>query len=257
MSTPRFRHAIVRKPCKNLVNGITSSQLGKPDYEQAVRQHENYLNALVSCGLEVEVLEADEVFPDSTFIEDVALLTPTCAVITNPGASSRKGEEKTILPAIEKYYTHIEFIREPGTIEAGDIMMTGNHYYIGLSERTNKEGARQMTAILRKHGMDASTVELKEMLHLKTGVAYLENNNLIAAGELFSHPAFRSFDKIKVDEKEAYAANCIWVNGTVIMPAGYPLLKERIVARAYPVIEVDLSEFRKLDGGASCLSLRF
>ena len=257
MNTPRFRNAIVRMPCKNMVNGITSANLGKPDYSLACRQHDKYIEALTSCGLHVDILDANEAYPDSTFIEDVALLTSECAVITNPGALSRKGEEKDVVRIIEKHYKHVEFIREPGTIEAGDIMMAGSHYYIGLSERTNKEGVRQMTETLRKYGMDASTVELREVLHLKTGVAYLEHNNMVTAGEFISHPVFQEFNLLKVGGNEAYAANCIWVNETVIVPFGYPQTKNMIASFGYRIIDVDLSEFQKLDGGASCLSLRF
>ena len=99
----QFRNAIVRKPCKNMVNGLTSANLGKPDYELACKQHQKYIEALKSCGLEVDILEANEDYPDSTFIEDIALLTPHCAIITNPGAPSRKGEVKDVIKTIEKY----------------------------------------------------------------------------------------------------------------------------------------------------------
>ena len=240
-----------------MVNGITSANLGKPNFELAYKQHQKYIEALKSCGLEVDILEANEDYPDSTFIEDIALLTPHCAIITNPGTPSRKGEAKDVVNTIEKYYKHIEFIHEPGTIEAGDIMMVGDHYYIGLSERTNKEGIRQITDILRKYRLDSTTVELKEVLHLKTGLAYLEDNNLVASGEFISNPIFRKFNILKIEKKEAYATNCIWINETVIMPAGFPTTKAMIASHAYHIIEVDLSEFQKLDGGASCLSLRF
>ena len=257
MNILQFRNAIVRKPCKNMVNGLTSANLGKPDFKLACEQHQKYIEALKLCGLEVDILEANENYPDSTFIEDIALLTPHCAIITNPGAPSRKEEAKDIIKTIEKYYTRIEFIREPGTIEAGDIMMVGDHYYIGLSERTNEAGANQMISILEKHEMTGSTIRLKKLLHLKTGIAYLENNNMLVCGELISHPEFQQFNKIIIPENESYAANCIWVNGSVVMPSGYPQAKKIITSYGYKTIDVDLSEFQKLDGGASCLSLRF
>ena len=136
-------------------------------------------------------------------------------------------------------------------------MMVGSHFYIGLSERTNQAGTDQVIAILNKYGMTGSVVPLEKVLHLKTGVVYLENNNLLAAGEFLEWAAFQKYNILKVDEAESYAANCIWVNGTVIVPAGYPKTRQIIENTGYPTIRVDVSEFRKLDGGLSCLSLRF
>ena len=240
-----------------MVKGLTTAKLGKPDFELACEQHQNYIEALKTCGLKVDILEADEDYPDSTFIEDVALLTPRCAIITIPGAPSRKGEADGVIKMIEKYYHNIEFITEPATIEPGDIMMVSDHYYIGLSARTNIEGTHQMKNILEKYNMGATNIELKEVLHLKTGLAYLENNNLVATGEFLSSPAFKQFNIIEIKEKESYAANCIWVNDKVIIPKGYPNAKRKIENCGYETLEVDVSEFRKLDGGLSCLSLRF
>jgi len=252
-----FTRAIVRTPGESMVNGLSDADLGLPDYTLALQQHRVYIQALVSCGLEVLVLEADEYNPDSTFVEDVAVLTPDCAVITNPGAPSRKGEINGMRKVLEHFYSNIEQIQAPGTLEGGDIMMVGSHFYIGLSARTNLEGAHQLISILERFCMSASMVELREMLHLKTGVAYLENNNLLAAGEFLDHPQFQNFNLLPIDADESYAANCIWVNDYVLIPAGYPSAKETIESAGYSTIEVDVSEFRKLDGGLSCLSLRF
>jgi len=252
-----FTNAIVRTPGKNLISGLTSANLGVPDYDLALEQHQNYINALTSCGLKVRVLPPDENFPDSTFVEDTALLTPYCAIITNPGASARKGEIIDMKVVIEKYYSNMEEISAPGIVEAGDIMMVGDHYYIGLSERTNQQGADQLIQILKKYGMSGSTIQLKDVLHLKTGVAYLEHNNLAACGEFLTNPKFSKFNCIEIPEEESYAANCVWINDKVLVPKGYPVSKQRIIDAGYLILEVDVSEFRKLDGGLSCLSLRF
>ena len=252
-----FTRAIVRTPCRSIAHGLTSAKLGKPENQNALRQHDGYVEALRACGLEVTVLPADENFPDSTFVEDVALLTPRCAVITNPGAQSRKGETRLILKTIRAFFPAVEMIEAPGTVEAGDIMMTGDHYYIGLSERTNLEGAEQMIAILESHGFSGSMVELNEVLHLKTGLGYLENNNLLACGEFLGKPEFKKFNILKVSHGEAYAANSVWINGKVLVPSGFPKTKAMIEKAGYETIPVDVSEFRKLDGGLSCLSLRF
>ena len=252
-----FTKAIVRTPGQSMIDGISTAGLGLPDHELALKQHTAYIEALKSCGLEITVLPPDEAYPDSTFVEDVALLTPACAIVTNPGADSRRGEIVSIRRVLGDFYAEIEEVREPGRVEAGDIMMVGSHFYIGLSERTNPEGARQVIGFLEKYGMSGSVVTLDEVLHLKTGVAYLEKNNLLACGEFLSKPEFQQFNILEIDPSESYAANCIWVNGTVIMPAGYPKACKTIVDAGYPIIEVDVSEFKKLDGGLSCLSLRF
>lgn len=255
-----FKNVIVRRPSKSLLNGITSApELGKPDYELALKQHDNYIEALKSCGVEVTVLQADERYPDSCFVEDVAVLTKKCAIITNPGAETRKGEEKEMIDVLKRFYTddRIEYVKAPGTIEGGDVMMVGNHFYVGLSERTNEEGAKQFISALEKYGLTGSVVPLKEVLHLKTGLAYLENNNLLVAGEFLDSPVFKKFNKIVIDESESYSANCIWVNDKVIVPAGYEKTKKAVEDAGYEVIVVDTSEYRKLDGGLSCLSLRF
>ncbi|MBA7576024.1 N(G),N(G)-dimethylarginine dimethylaminohydrolase [subsurface metagenome] len=255
-----FKNVIVRKPGHSLVNGITSApELGKPNYKLALKQHHAYIEALKSCGVEVTVLEADERFPDSCFVEDVAVVTKNCAIITNPGATTRKGEEEDMINVLKRFYLEdkIEYIKDPSTIEGGDVMMVGDHFYIGLSPRTNEEGAKQFIAILEKHGYTGSIVPLKKVLHLKTGLAYLENNNLLVAGEFVDNPIFDKFNKIIIDENESYSANCIWVNDKVLVPLGYEKTKKAIEAQGMEVILVDTSEYRKVDGGLSCLSIRF
>lgn len=255
-----FKNVIVRRPCKAMTQGITSApELGAPDYELALLQHDAYIEALKSCGVDVTVLPADEEFPDSCFVEDPAVLTSKCAIITNPGAPARTRETKAMIPVIKKFYEDdcIEFIQSPGTLEGGDVMMVGNHFYVGRSNRTNEEGIRQFIEILNKYGYTGSEVPLEEVLHLKTGVNYIENNNMLVSGEFVVKPEFKTYNKIIVPEEEAYGANCIWINGTVIVPEGYPAVNDAIRKAGYQTILVDTSEYRKLDGGLSCLSLRF
>lgn len=252
-----FSRAIVKKPPESMINGLTTAELGKPDYNLALKQHKNYVTILKSCGLEIIELQADENFPDSTFVEDVALITPHCAIITNPGALSRRGETAEMGEVILGLFSNVEQILSPGTVDAGDIMMVGSHYYIGLSERTNSHGASQMIEVLQRYGMTGSTIKLNQGLHLKSGVAYLENNNLAASGEFTWAPEFQKFNILEITEDESYAANCIWVNNQVLIPAGFLKTRDTISKAGYAVMEVDVSEFQKLDGGLSCLSLRF
>ena len=256
----KFSHVIVRRPCRAMVDGITSApELGKPDYELALKEHDDYIAALKQCDVDVTVLEADERYPDSCFVEDPALITRKCAIITNPGAASRNGEKNEIIGAVKKFFSddQIEYIQSPGTLEGGDVMMVGDHFYVGRSARTNEEGIRQLTEILAKYGMTCSEVPLYEVLHLKTGVNYLEDNNMLVSGEFVEKPEFEKYNKVVIPEEEAYAANCIWVNDTVIVPAGYPTVLKAVQDLGYKTLVVDTSEYRKVDGGLSCLSLRF
>lgn len=252
-----FNHAIVRLPTPEMVGGLSSGSEGRPDYQKALEQHGRYVEALRNCGLKVKVLEADSQFPDSVFVEDVALCTPDCAVVTNPGAPSRNGEKRGMQAVLESFYQQVEFIEAPGTLDAGDVMRVGRHHYIGISRRTNVAGAEQLLKILQTYGMEGSLVPLKKMLHLKSGLSYLEQNRLLISGEFSAHPVFSQFERIEVDPEEAYAANSLWVNSTVLVPEGYPRTREKIERAGYPTISLDVSEFRKLDGGLSCLSLRF
>jgi dimethylargininase len=252
-----FRNAFVRLPCRSMIHGLSTAGLGTPDLARALAQHAAYVEALRACGLEVTLLTADEEYPDSVFIEDTAVLSEKVAVITRPGAPSRQGEERSVAEALHSHYPGLEAICAPGTLEGGDVFRAGDHFFIGISARTNPEGARQLAAILQTYGYAATAVPLRAVLHLKTGVAYLENNRLLACGEFLDHPLLSAFETIAVPEAEAYAANSIWINGRVLVPAGFPQTKKKLKAFGYEVIPVDVSEFRKLDGGLSCLSLRF
>ncbi|WP_321496061.1 arginine deiminase family protein [uncultured Desulfobacter sp.] len=253
-----FKYAIVKTPASTLTAGITASpELGAPDYAKALEQHQTYIRALEACGVGVTVLDPDENFPDSCFIEDVAVCTRAFAMVTRPGARSRMGEQEDTAAVLSGFYDHIEQITAPGTLEGGDVMMVKDHYYIGLSDRTNREGAAQLIAALSAHGMDGSMVEMSDMLHLKTGLSYLEENILLAAGEFKNKKEFRSFDMIEIPEEESYAANCIRVNDYVIVPEWFPKTRKLIEDAGLKTMAVDTSEFRKLDGGLSCLSLRF
>lgn len=254
-----FQNAIVRTPSSSLIAGLTnSSHLGKPDYAKAILQHQAYIEALTQCGVEVTVLPALEEFPDSCFVEDVALLTDELALLTRPGAPSRQGEVNEIEATIKHFYRErIARIQAPATLEAGDVLQVGKHFFIGLSARTNALGAQQMIEAIKPYGYTGSTVLLQEFLHLKTGVSYLDKEYLLVSGELSNRPEFAHLNTIEIPDSEAYAANCIMVNGTVLMPSEHPKTQKIIQNLGLPLIELEVSEFRKVDGGLSCLSLRF
>lgn len=252
-----FTKAIVRVPGASMVDGLTSADLGKPDYPKALEQHAAYVRVLRSCGLRVTVLPPDEAFPDSTFVEDTALVTPTGAIIMRLGTDARRGETAAMEQVLREFFPKVERVVSPATVEAGDIMTVGSHYYIGLSRRTNSEGAAQVISILERHGLTGSTVPLKDILHLKSAAACLGENRLVLGGELLGRPEFSGFNVIPVDPDEEYAANCLWINDRVLIADGFPKIRRAIAACGYGTIPLDMSEFRRLDGGLSCLSLRF
>jgi len=252
-----FTKAIVRRPGKSLINGITTAGLGQPDFELALKQHDAYIVALESCGVAVTVMPAEEAYPDGMFVEDVALLKERCAIVTRPGADARKGETVSMALQLTEFFDQVHSVEAPGTADAGDIMMVGDHFYIGLSERTNESGAEQIIAHLSQYGYTGSCIRISEGLHFKSSVSYLENNNIVVTGELVKKPELGNFNAIDIDPTDAYSANSVWVNDRVLVPAGYAVTSEKIKTAGYEVIELDVSEFRKLDGGLSCLSLRF
>jgi dimethylargininase len=252
-----FKKAIVRRPCKRMSEGLRSRNLGQPDYKNAVKQHDRYIKALEKCGVEVFTIEADENFPDSVFIEDTAVLTERVAIITNPGVSSRRGEESATYEKVKSFYKNIERIEHPGTLEGGDVLQIENCFYIGISERTNREGAQQLERILNRYEYETVFIDLKELLHLKTGCSYLGDNKVVVAYEIKYHQAFQRHERVEFNKKESYAANCLNINDNVLLPRGYPFARKKMENMGFKTIIVDVSEFRKLDGGLSCLSLRF
>jgi len=251
-----FTRALTRRPSRSLAHGISTAGLGKPSLALAKTQHRAYVRALEDCGLTVEILAAADQYPDAVFIEDIAVCTPSCVILTRPGPASRRDEAALVAADLAKRFDCVEKI-EDGTLEGGDVMMVGTHFFIGLSARTNAAGARQMREILARHGLTGSTVSVAGMLHLKTGLSYLENGVLLATGQAATHPQFADFRVVEVPHDEAFAANSVWVNDRVVMPSGHPRTRARLESAGYAVVEVDMSEFRKLDGGVSCLSLRY
>jgi dimethylargininase len=255
-----FKQAILRNPAPNLAAGETTVDLGTPDFSVVETQYLRYCEALRRCGLALTMLEADARYPDSTFVEDTAILTSKSAIFTRPGAPTREGEVSAIRPTVENFFKHTHEIVAPGTLDGGDICEAGDHFFIGISHRTNPEGASQLALLLRAEGYTTSLVDIRAMdsiLHLKSGIAYLGNNHLVVMAEMAARPEFKAYDLLQVEPSESYAANCVRVNDYVLMPAGFPRLQAELARRDYNVIPLEMSEFRKMDGGVSCLSLRF
>ena len=234
--------------------------MGVPDLAIALGQHEAYCRALERCGLAITRLAPDPHHPDSTFVEDTAILTSRGAILTRPGAASRAGEVAAIRPALAKFFSEFREITAPGTVDGGDICEAGDHFFIGISARTNEAGADQLAEFLTALGFTSAAVDIRgisSILHLKSGLTWLGGRRLIVIDALAGHSAFRGYEIIRVAKEEEYAANCIRVNDFVLLPAGFPKLQSTLEAAGDRIIPLAMSEFQKLDGGLSCLSLRF
>jgi len=250
----KYNHAIVRKPGTTFKDGLTQGLLGEPDLSLTMEQHATYCRTLESVGLELTILENEEEFPDCPFVEDTAIVSENCAVITRPGNVTRRGETTTIEEAL-KGFRPIEKITEPGCVDGGDILRVENHFYIGISKRTNTEGANQLANFLFKYGHTASTVDVDNMLHLKTGINYIGENRLIMTSDFSVKEEFKDFEHVVINADEEYSVNCLVINGTMIRPSGYPKSKAVLEAMGFNIMEISMTEFQKMDGGLTCLSL--
>ena len=270
----RLRRAIVRPPGASFAEGLTTASLGAPDYARALRQHALYCEALERCGVKLTCLEAQERYPDSTFVEDTAVMIGTLsnvgatapgtlaasAILTRPGAASRMGEIESIREVLSASAFEIHSIQEPGTLDGGDVCEVEDHFFIGISERTNEAGAEQLADLLRSYGYTASFVDIRELkgiLHLKSGLSYLGDNRLVAIDALHDRKEFRGYELVRVRTDEEYAANCVRVNEHLLVAAGYPWFARTLRDLGYKTIALEMTEFQKMDGGLSCLSLRF
>lgn len=255
-----FTNAIVRIPGSNFASGLTTVDLGVPTLDRVLAQHAHYCEALAECGLSLTTLEPDLHHPDSTFVEDTAILTPRGAIFMRPGASSRAGEVDAIRSTVARFFPSAPEIVPPGTVDGGDICEAEDHFFIGLSHRTNEEGAKQLATHLATFGYSASTIDVRAMtsiLHLKSGLSYIGDNTMVVMEEMADNPQFAHFNLIRVSAEESYAANCVRVNDRVLVAAGFLHFTAELTARGFHPLVLDMSEFRKMDGGLSCLSLRF
>jgi dimethylargininase len=215
---------------------------------------------LERLGLSLERLPPDPQFPDSTFVEDTAVVTSKGAILARPGAPSRAGEVKAIGAALGRWFSQVDRITPPGTLDGGDVCEAGDHFFIGVSHRTNDEGAAQLAAWLEQRGFGSSLIDIRGisgMLHHKTGISWLGGRRLLAWASVAGHEALRGWEVVQVPEGEEYAANCIGVNGAMLVAQGFPRTAELLRALGQEVVAIDVSEYRKMDGGLSCLSVRW
>lgn len=254
----QFANAIVRVPGRSFSRALSASG-GQPDIATALEQHSAYCNALAECGVEVTVLAADENYPDGTFVEDTFVIADRVAIAARPGAKSRLGEVGALAAALGRLRPRSERIEPPGTLDGGDICQVDEHFLIGLSARTNEAGAAQLSAILGRHGYTSSILDIRScrsLLHLKSGITYLGERRFLVAAGFPKTQEIAAAERIEVSAAEAYAANAVPVNDSLLIAAGFPRLASVLASLGYRIRALEMSEFAKMDGGLSCLSLR-
>lgn len=252
----RFTHAIVRTPGPDAGDGLTTAGLGRPDLDRLLAQHAAYVATLEELGLRVTRLEALPGHPDAYFVEDTALMFPELAVLTRPGAPSRLAEAEAIAPTVSAFRP-LHRLAAPATLDGGDVLLVDRTVFVGLSTRTNAEGAAQLQAILAPHGYRVVTVPVPEGLHFKSSVTWACEGVLVLTEAFAGRPEFEGFRLRVVPGPEAYAANVLNVNGTLLMPKGFPRTEAMLRELGLPMRVLDQSEVQKMDGALTCMSLRF
>ena len=253
-----FTRAVTRLPARSIVDGLRAQDIGDPDHEQMLRDHAHYVETLRAAGAEVIELDAIEQFPDSVFVEDVALCLPEAAIMMRPGAASRAGEVAQMAPILRDLYEQVVTIDGPGFIEGGDILTTAREILVGRSERTDSAGIAELGTIVARWGYRLREVLTPpDVLHFKTDCSLLDADTILATPRLDASGCFADYRVIHTADGEEAAANSIRYNDRVLMPAGFPGTLQRLLEAGYQVCEINNSECAKLDGGMSCLSLRF
>lgn len=254
----RFTHAITRRPGNSITGGLRAVDTGAPDLATMLAHHAAYVATLRETGATVIELAPLEAYPDSVFVEDTALCLPEGAVVMRPGAPSRLGEAAEMAPHLRALYREVQTIEGPGHIEGGDILMTETEILVGRSARTDAAGIAELAAKVAPWGHKVREVHTPPgVLHFKTDCSLLDAETILATDRLAASGCFAGYRVLPVAEGEEAAANTIRFNDLVLMPAGFPKTAERIAKAGFTIREIGNSECAKLDGGMSCLSLRF
>lgn len=235
---------------------ITHIERTPIDLDVARTQHHEYVQALKGLGCEVVELPAEPALPDSVFVEDTAFILPEVAVITRPGADSRKTETESILHALAPL-TRLVRLQAPATLDGGDVLVLGKSIFVGRSTRSNQEAVDQLNELLREYGYSVSGVPLHDCLHLKSAVTRVDDDTLLINKNWVLARHFQDFHLIEVDRDEPFAANCLPVGDKILFPTAFPKTRARLEEAGYKVVTVDVSELAKAEGALTCCSLIF
>jgi dimethylargininase len=255
MSNLTVKYAIVR-PVPNSYDHCVRTNVEKIDVALAKKQHAEYCKALENLGLKLIWVKGDDTLPDSCFVEDTAIIIGEKAIICNMKVKSRAREVIEVAKVLEKL-KETYYIKPPATIDGGDALKIENKIFVGISERTNMQAVHQLKKILNNSDVEVVPVKVKNVLHLKSACTYLGNNYVILSKGHFDVDILQGYEKILVPKGEAYAADCLAIDGTVLMAKGYPKTKKMIEAAGFSVKEMEISEFRKGEGALTCLSILF
>lgn len=242
--------ALAREPSPSFVHALSEHpEKGAIDFARALDQHRRYAAALTRAGVPVEYLAPAEPFPDAVFVEDTAVVLPRQAWICSMREPTRRGETGTVMEALRKRRP-VEVLAPPVHIDGGDVLNVEGTLYVGLSRRTNREAAETLS---RRSGCPAIPVAVRAGLHLKTSASYLGKNVLAVDPAKVDTAPFVNLRWVEVEQNES--ANCLAIGETVLMSASSPRLAKRLRDLGFDVVELDISEFEKADGGVTCLSL--
>ena len=226
------------------------------DLPTARRQHRRYEEVLRSLGVQVHPLPAEADLPDSVFVEDLAVVLDECAVLTRPGASSRRPEGKSIAAALSPYRKLIP-IQAPATLDGGDVLAIGKKLYIGRSRRSNAHAQEQMRHLLAPYGYNVLGVPISGCLHLKSAVTQVSADTLLLNPDWVDAAAFGGFKVIAIDASEPYAANALSIGATVLTQPAFPKTRQILEQAGIRTLLVDESELGKAEGALTCCSLIF
>lgn len=233
---------------------ITHIERTPIDVETARAQHHEYVKALSSIGCEVLELPAEADLPDSVFVEDAAFILPEVAVITRPGADSRKPETESIIPTLSPHRALVH-VTAPATVDGGDVLVLGKNIYIGISTRSNDAAIHQLQKLLDVYGYKVTGVDMHDCLHLKTALTKVDDNTVLINPNWVDTSHFKDLNWIEVDPAEPFAANCLPVNGFIIYPTSFPKTRAKLESRGYKIQAVTVDELAKAEGAVTCCSL--
>ena len=226
------------------------------DLERADRQHRDYCRALSLLGCSVVALPSEPERPDAVFVEDTALVFDELALMTRPGAASRREEGATVAPVLSQYRT-LHAMQAPGTLDGGDVLRIGRHVFVGQAARSNAEGLAQLQSLLTPHGYTVQGVPTRECLHLKSAVTAVAAGTVLVQPEWVDADVFAGYRVIPVDPDEPHAANALRIGDSVIHPDCFPRTRARLEAAGVQVLTVDVSELQKAEGAVTCCSIVF